>query len=181
MKSKEQILEIAKNNDLKVVEITYGSNGYPSGLGDNAIIEFEDYNQALNFAETHGLETHLFKIRDGWHFWTDMGSKHKALTYQDKLDDLGDNYNLFEPDYNVMHDQLTEMSLTEIDDLIVIREKINSWMEQIEEFEALDEDEILIVGYGTHYDTCEKEMMQYSEDVWTYAVGVFVPKEENEW
>lgn len=173
------VLEIADGLTLQIKEITTGMNGYPQGLGDYAIIGFDTYQQAEDFANEHGCEVSLFKIRDGHQLWTNLGRKHEPLTDRDYLEDLSDNYwqaskeMCIETFKNILADMLEkfEGDFSDIDTLIAGEKEL------LEAIENCSDDEIIITGSGFkfgHYDTCKKVMMQYHYDVTTYAVGVFV-------
>src|SRR3954464_10894903 len=86
--------EIAKERGLKIKEITYGMNGYPSRLGDYAVIGFESFEAAEAFADEVGGTVNHFETKNGWRFWLNRGQAYKPYSSDDYLKDLGDDYSV---------------------------------------------------------------------------------------
>jgi hypothetical protein len=170
MKTRNEILEAA--GDFSTIEITHGINGYPQGLGDIGVVGFDNFEEAEDFARLWELETHLFKKRDGWQLWEDAGRKFESLTYQDYLKDLGDNYSeSTTEDYSI--DTLKERISEDLEEAAGI---IANAIELRDEVACCPDDEVVLVNCGKYFETVSRQLMSYHEDVWTYTVGVLIPK-----
>lgn len=174
---------------LRLVEITHGVNGYPKDLGDQVIIGWDSFEQLQKFAESVNMNSmndiHLVKQRDGWHFWEDLGYKAGPLTVDDYLRDLGDDYR--KTDYDDARDTFNSWAsdcLNDSDSIEVILDNVtaltNQFHEIVTEISHTKEYQVVILYQGKYYDTADREMMSYKEDVWTYAIGLFLPKEMDE-
>lgn len=176
--TQDEILEQGKNTGLIAIQITYGNNGYPQGLGDWGLTGFENFQDAEQFANENAVEVTLFSIRDGHQLWKKHGYTNKPLSSDDYLNDLGDNYSeiSLENEVDFVKDEIQtllsngdfEKAKSLIDYLIEVEGKSNE----------LEDDEILIKGDS--FENVKKEMMSYHEDVTTWAIGVFVPKSLND-
>lgn len=165
-------------DDLSVVEITHGRNGYPEGLGDRAILGFETFAQAEEFSDGVGGEVCEFRKKNGWTFWEKKGTAAKEFDSDIYLYRLGDNYS-----------QAGTEELENIKESILgVIEKFNGDFSDIEKFieekkqllEAIDncgEDEIVISTHGRLYEVVNKTMMRYHEDVTTYEIGVLLERD----
>lgn len=171
-KSESEILALARDHNLDVIEITHASNDYPTGLGDYGIIGFDRFEDAEKFADEHGLEVHHFQTRDGWHFWHNMGNAYEPYTQDDLLAALGVDY--YETGEEQEYDCIRESDLTGQELIAFLKSEI----EILEELQKASAEQSVICTRGSYYDTVENTMMQYHEDVHTYAIGVFVPQDK---
>lgn len=176
--NRNEILEYLESFDLQIGEITYGSNNYPSNLGDFAVTGFNTYEQAKDLAQELEVDICLFKKKDGWHFWEKMGDRHKPLTYQDYLYDLGDDYQIIsdmnqENDYyeQTIKDFASKWEFNKIQNVLNERKNV------IDKLEELPETHVLIKYCYGFFETFPKECMFYHEDVTTWEVGLFVPRD----
>lgn len=173
MKTKEEILEKAELLGLQVIETCDNARGYPSGI-NKAIIGFNDFKDAQNFAieNTESKEVHLFKIRDGHHFYQNLGWKIRPLSAGDYVNDLGMNYRFFsdfDQEFEAAIDNLQYFKAG-FDDYLTLIKRFETYKEIIDQ---LDDDSTLILN--TNDNTLEEvknELMGYSEDVYTYIIGV---------
>ena len=167
---KEEILSIAESEGLKYGEVTKSRNDYPSGLGDYAILGFETFAEAEEFAEQYGLTVNLFRRRDGHQFWYNEGPKEGPLTSNDYLRHLGDNYweASLDSEYEILKEKVNDNApLDEVDDFVQRLMAISNALNEC------GEDEVVIVSHDTEPTTIDKEIMTFHEDVTTWVVGVF--------
>ena len=165
------------SDDLTIIEITHGSNGYPQGMGDHGIIDFETFEQAKELADKHGLEVGLFTKRQGHQLWTYMGQRHEPLSANDYLADLGDDYSEADVNDDFIRETLSDLTKKITDgDFTEIRGFIDRVEKIQDEVQCAEKDEMVIVCQGEYYETIDRKLMGYCEDVHTYTIGVFVPK-----
>ena len=169
-KNKTEIIANAIFCGFREIEVCDNARGYPSGL-TKAIVGFENFNQAQEFAKENDLDVCLFKIRDGHHFHHSLGTTFEPLTYIDYLNDLGDNYRIFDFDteFKAAMENL-DCSDANIDDY---KNVIMQFEEYREIASYIDNDSILI--YNSESKTIEevkKVLMGYNEDVYNYIIGV---------
>lgn len=176
--TKNEILEIARQDGYSTIEITYGTNGYPQHLGDYGVIGFENFDAAQQFAEQYGGEVAHFTSRDGWHFWNTTGRAWGPYTVYDMLKDMGDNYSIASNEFEVYAEQLAEVARRFDGDFSELKAVMNNIEEIILAIDNKDDDEAVITNCGNYYDTVKMETMQYSYDTHRYAIGVLVRNEE---
>ena len=164
---KTTTLENAEKKHLEFVETCDNQAGYPRGI-KQAFIGFENFANAEDFAEENNCDVVLLKIRAGHQFYYDMGKCYKPLTYNDYLNDLGENYREFDFN-NEFAAALENMpSDSSFEDYIELIEKFSKFKF---ECDMLDEESVLIYN-GYTLQEFPKETMRYSEDVYTYVIGV---------
>jgi hypothetical protein len=180
MKNQDEVITIARDADLRVIEITTGSNGYPQGLGDYGVIDFDSYETAKEFAKEHKCEVVLFHQKNGWHLWENRGNRYEPLSADDYLRDLGDNYSsamTIQDENNYFAEKLADLSQNFDGNLDNIKEAIKEYEKLISEIETADEDEVVITSGGRYIETIKEKMMAYSEDCDIWEIGVLVPTE----
>jgi hypothetical protein len=176
MYDKNDLANIAYDNGLRVIETTTNYNGYPEGLKD-AIVGFDNFNQAKELAREYGLTICTFFKKDGWALWYRNGN----ITYnpiEPNAEDFGDYYKeYYSDDYNNLEDfykketyyyiqeNVSELSLMDLED------SINRTKKLYEELETIDSDEVLISDGYTSY-TFKKEAMDYYYDTKSYIIGL---------
>lgn len=172
-RTKSEILDLAReSSQFTVVEITHSQTDYPAGLGDRAIIGFGTFEDAEKFASENGCELHLFQTRDGWHFWHDRGRAFEPLSADNYLSNLGDNY--YEADEDQQIDLIKDTDLGGQELIDFLKERIII----LEELQKASEDQAVLCNSGSYYETVANKMMGYHEDVYTYAIGVFLQKDD---
>lgn len=176
--TKNEILEIAREQGLSTVEITYGMNGYPQQLGDYGVIGFENFDAAQQFAEQYGGEVAHFRSRDGWHFWNTTGRAFEPYTVYDMLRDMGDNYSIAPDGYDGYAEELAEVAKRFNGDFEELKARIKNIEEIILAVDNKDDEEAVITNCGNYYDTVKMETMQYNYDTHRYAIGVLITNEE---
>lgn len=173
-KSQSEVIDLAKSAGLKIIEINHADNDYPKGLGEFGIIDFENFEDAEKFANENGCEVHRFQTRDGWHFWHDKGSAFEPYEAENFIEKLGDNY--YEASEEQEADLIRDTNLEGQELIEFLKERIKI----LEELEKANKNQVVICGYGRYYDTVDSTMMAFSEDVYTYAIGVLVPNDYEE-
>ena len=145
--------EIVWGKDLRTIETTNGTNGYPEETKE-AIIGFETYEQAQEVAKEYHMNVEKFFRRDGWGMWQRKGEAFGPLEIS--ADDFGDDYS-----------QYTKADLRNFEEL---KKEVDE--KTLEEIEKSEDDEIVITCEGRYYDTVKQTCMEFSEDSKTYAIGV---------
>ena len=169
--------EIASENGLHVIDTTTGLNGYPQCLKE-AIIGFENFEQAEKLAEEYHLDIEIFTKRDGWQLWSrDNNSAYDA--FERSASDYGENYQQFEA--NMSQDDflqqvgaanfIAELADDE-DGLDRIEEYIRDLRKLYDEIAIAADDEIVIADGDVYVETIKKRTMQYSYDTKNYVVGL---------
>lgn len=74
--------QIAQDNNLSYVETTSEGGGYPRNI-QPAIIDFDSFEQAEDFANQHGLALEFVEKKDGWRLWYRTGN----TAYEAIMDD----------------------------------------------------------------------------------------------
>jgi hypothetical protein len=162
--------ELAENNNLQFIETTDGMNGYPQNLKP-ALIGFETFEEAKEFASEHGLETWIFHKRDGWQLW-----ERKTLAYvsfHNSADDYGDNYNMFESDDKKdYYENEVKPRLENFSDLNDLKKFVEKQEEIMDELERCDDGEAVITYCGEYYETIKVRSMEFYHDTHSYVIGV---------
>ena len=119
--TQNEVLEEARETGyLQTIEITYGSNGYPKGLGEWCVIGFDYFEDAEKFAVRHGLEVKHFTSKYGWYFWNEGCAAFEPYTPDDYLNKLGDDYSYADSDDEFYIERMKEIlnnSSTNYDEL----------------------------------------------------------------
>lgn len=177
MKSIEEVLDFADSIGLQVVETCDNTAGYPSGI-QKAVIGFDNLISAKSFVEVSGknCEVCLFKIRAGHHFFQNLGTMYRELTYSDYLNDLGDDYRLFDFDQELeAAKENLEYADGTVEDFALIMDIFDCYKREVD---TLPDGYVLIYNSDNkELEQCPKTMMSYSEDVYTYTIGVAVRKD----
>lgn len=176
--SQQEARDLAEQRGLDIIQLNTDGNDYPRGLGDYAAIGFDTYEDAEAFAEEIGSDVCLFQTRDGHTFWRNNGRKYEALTADDYLNDLGDNFHAWTPDM-LDSDADVVRDLVADDELEKAAKKIADLQKLRDEYDEAEADEIIICGEGRYMETVKATMMKYYEDVHTYAVGVLIGTDLN--
>lgn len=175
--------EIASENGLHVIETTTGLNGYPQCLKE-AIIGFENFEQAEKLAEEYHLDIEIFTKRDGWQLWSrDNNRAYDA--FERSAEDYGENYQQFEA--NMSQDDFLQQvgaasfidGLTDEEDgLDRIEDYITDLRKLYDEIAITNDDEIVIADGDVYVETIKKRTMQYSYDTKHYVIGLINNNED---
>ncbi len=179
----KSINEIASENGLQVINTTTGLNGYPQSLKE-AIIGFEDFEQAEKLAEEYHLDIEIFTKRDGWQFWNrDNNSAYDA--FERSASDYGENFQQFEA--NMSQDEfLQQVGAAEFIDELADEEdgldRIEEYTKDLRELynaiaKAAD-DEIVIADGDVYVETIKEKTMQYCYDTKNYVIGLINNNED---
>lgn len=132
-------------------------------------INFDSFDEARQFAKDNGGKVCLFSKRDGHDYWQNHGEKLQPLTSDDYLHNLGDNYQEYDEEgvkelyKEALTDAVAQFDFDWIQLLMHNYEKLE---------EEVNDDKAVIMQGRTHYETVDREMMSYHEDVTTYIIGV---------
>jgi hypothetical protein len=173
MKNLENFNQAIENEGLKWIQINSDSNDYPKGLGSYGAIGFDDYKQAEKFAEENGGDIVLFQTKGGHTFWRNKGNKYEPLTSDDFLNDCNDDvYEVYTKGHLEAFEERIKKAVAE-ELFEEIEEAYKNLVDFKEVLENKQDDEIVYYdGNSNSFNTCKIEMMSYSQDVYTYAVGV---------
>ena len=179
----KSINEIASENGLQVINTTTGLNGYPQSLKE-AIIGFEDFEQAEKLAEEYHLDIEVFTKRDGWQFWNrDNNSAYDA--FERSASDYGENFQQFKA--NMSQDEFLQQVgassfidelADEEDGLDRIEEYTKDLRELYNAIAKAADDEIVIADGDVYVETVKEKTMQYSYDTKNYVVGLIDNNED---
>jgi hypothetical protein len=179
----DEIIDLVESEGYTIGERCLELSGYPRTNEDRPILGFDTYEELEEFCSKYGGEPTLFKRKDGWHgtFWYATGWMGRALTADDYLEDLGDNYNIaysFEDEIISAKDIVCYM-LSNYDMYEAIK-YINKLDCIKDEFDRLEDDEVIITCQGEYFETVKEKMMKYYHDTWTYEVGCLLSYFETE-
>lgn len=168
----KKLNKIAEANNLEIIDITCGINGYPKNTYEAIdASNLKTFEEIHKLAEEHKLDICVFHRRDGWHFWEDRGIAYEP--FEITAEGYGDNYQSISKmdeatfiDYEVM--TLIEGATTfgEIDTILKNRKEI--W----EEVEQMKDEEIVMLFEGNYYDTIQKNPLSFSEDTHNWIIGL---------
>lgn len=169
---------VKRNPSIKIYEITYGSNNYPSNLGDYALIGFDDFKQLLEFIDKYGGEAYHFQIRDGWHFYEKMRYADKPYNANDYINTIGDlameAYFDFDTISERLHDLANDFSgdgdFGPIELFIDEQKKIQEAIDSAGDYET-------VIINDCSIETIDNEMLSFKHDVWTYHIGVLIDRD----
>ena len=160
---------IAEKHNVQVVETTTGQ----------ALVGFDNMEQAEQLAHTYDLDMVLLKQRDGAQLWTEAGTycSDKAL---DRREDYSDNDNCFILDSkeaaasyrDFMIDAANEEDDQSATDMQNNVEAINKTFDVISK--AIDDDHFVVVADDPKdYEVIDRySMMYHDNDVTAYAIAL---------
>ncbi|TXD47321.1 hypothetical protein [Polaribacter sp. IC073] len=168
----KDLRELANENNLKVSEITTGSNGYPSGLYNCIMVDdFNSFKEVEEFATTHNLEIIQIHQRDGWSLWENKGSMYKS--FENSSEDYGDDYAEFPKmdEAEFIENEVTPLleDTASFDAISLILEAKKEIWEEIEEME---EGEVVISYQGNYSETIKKHSLSFYHDTHSYAIAL---------
>jgi hypothetical protein len=179
----DEIIDLVESEGYTIGERCLELSGYPRTNEDRPILSFDTYEELEEFCSKYGGEPTLFKRKDGWHgtFWYATGWMGRALTADDYLEDLGDDYNIaysFEDEIISAKDIVCDMlSNYDMHEVIEYMSKLDCIKD---EFDRLEDDEVIITCQGEYFETVKKSMMGYHHDTWRYEVGCLLSYFETE-
>lgn len=164
------ILDRAEELGLTIIETTDNGNGHPSNL-KKAVIGFEDFEDAENFAKENGGEIIELKRKAGQQLWS-RGSRAFEPFYMSKIYDNDPNCEMyFCGDEEKFTDDVKE-KIAEMNDFALIQSFVEDSTEIWDEFCTLSENEFILVKDGKFEDVIEEERMDYEYDSTYYRIGV---------
>lgn len=162
--------ELADNNGLQFIETTSATNGYPQDLKP-ALIGFNDYEEAEEFAQEHGLQTYIFHKRDGWQLWQRSKPAYEPMIIS--AEDYGDDYNMFTNDeLDDYFGNEVKPRLDDFDNMEELKKFLNNQEEIMDELDRCNENEAVITYCGDYYDTVKVKSIEWSHDTHNYVIGV---------
>lgn len=170
----ENFIQETEDNNLRLIQINTDANDYPRGLGSYGAIGFDTFKDAEDFCAENGGEVCSFKTRGGHTFWRNEGAKYEPFTAQDYINDCNDYVNEVCIKSETEHFWIEVKEAQENEDFERLLIIVDKQKQAIDFFENLPEDETPYYnGNSDSYGSISTTMMQYSEDVYTYAIGVY--------
>ena len=170
---KAKTLDLAEDWGLDIVEVTKGKNGYPEGLY-KAIVGFDYFENAEDFAEQVNGEVVLLSRRIGHHFWTNNGSAYEGIESARCIDK--DRYKAFEStlDFGEWCRKEIEWQMNSDFNLFCMRDKIDQMCDTYNKICEKGRDEIAIVDIEDYTcETTDKYVCAiHDDDVTTYMIAV---------
>jgi hypothetical protein len=164
------ILDRADELGLTIIETTSEGNGYPRNL-KTAIVGFEDFEDAENFAQENGGEIIELKRKAGQQLWS-RGSRAFEPFYMSTIYDNDPNCEIyFCGDEERFTDNVKEQ-IAELNDFALIQSYVEEKSEIWDEFCTLGENEFILVKDGKLEGVIEEERMDYEYDSTYYRIGV---------
>lgn len=163
--------ELAYENGYQTIETTTARNAYPQDL-KTAIVGFDTFDEAEDFAEENGMELQIFHRHFGWQLWVrDNNRAWDELDimpfFQDEdgtqvftIDDAEDYFDEHVKPF------LSEMTCIEELEAFVEKQKVI-----IDQFDCIGEDEFLVVRNGKLEDAFDKTVMHFSYDSKEWIIG----------
>ena len=170
---KTRTLDLAYDCGLDIVEVTKGKNGYSEGLY-KAIVGFDYFENAEDFAEQVNGEVVLLSKRDGHQLWTNKGRAYEGIERAKFIDE--ERYEVFESelDFEEWCCNEIEWHMSSGFNLFDLRDKINQMCETYEEIRTRGCYEIAIVNTKDYScETTDKYICAiHDDDVTAYMIAV---------
>lgn len=167
------LYELAKDNGLTHVETTSEGNGYPSGI-KSAIIGFESFGEAQDFAAKHNLSLELIERRNGWGLWYRPGNTAYDAIKVDPEDFGADFRGILPGQYKDEKDFIQQEvmpKLQEEADFDDLHKTISNMYRLWEHIEDMDNDEIILTNGGYYYDKLQQKTCHYHYDNKHFAIA----------
>lgn len=178
MGKRKDLRKISKEYPLLyIVETTIGMNGYPQCLKD-AIVGFDNFEQAEELAEKHNLRITTLHKRDGWQLW-ERSSNTTYEPFKPTAQWYGDNYNTWRgEDVDVYFANEVKPKLEGfLDDGIIqgwceLESFFENEKEIVEHIESACDNELIVTRDGEYFDTIDAECMRWSFDTHNYIIAL---------
>ena len=168
---KKDLVEIAIENGLQLVETTAKSTGYPERLQE-AIIGFDTFEQAEELAKENGLSIESFHQNEGCDLWYRTGSTAYE-PFRRSAEDFGDDYSEFsKEDLEDFYENEVQPMVSDFENFDDLRSFLDQKEKIKDELEDAEDDEIVITRCGEYYDTIKERTMSYNYDSHSYAIGL---------
>lgn len=166
----EKMDELASEYGLQYVETTSARNGYPENIAP-AIVGFNSFEDAENFAKEHGLDTWLLHKCDGWQLWNRVHSVDEPMSIS--CEDYGEDYNLYTAvSLENYFENEVKPCLENFDNIEDLRSFLDKQEMFMQELESLNDDEAVITYCGTYYERIKLHPMVWKHDTHKYIIGV---------
>ena len=170
---KTRTLDLADDWGLDIVEVTKGKNGYPEGLY-KAIVGFDYFENAKDFAKQVNGEVVLLSKGDGHHLWTNKGRAYEGIERAKLIDE--ERYKAFESvlDFEEWCCKEIEWQMNSGFNLFDLRNKIDQMCDTYDEICTKGRNEIAIVNTKDYScETTDKYVCAiHDDDVTTYMIAV---------
>ena len=162
---------LAQQFNLELISTTDSSNGYPSNE-IQAVIGFNNYEQAEELAEKNNLSVEVFTKRNGNDFWFRTGNKAYEAFERESADYGEDCTTYTKEDVEKYYANEIEGMLSDFEDLDELSAFVDSHKAIYAALKNLKDGELLIVCNGEVCDTVQQTTMSYENDSRMYAIGL---------
>ena len=164
--------EIAGIENLEVITLTKGNNGYPEGLS-YAITGAESFEKYEELAQKYDLKIIQTHKKDGWNLFKNAGIAFKP--YVISSGDYGDNYSQFSS--NITEEEFFEQEINSLleegfESFESIKELIKQKEKIFEEIENAEDDEIIITNEGNYFETVKEKTLFFYHDTHHYGIAL---------
>jgi hypothetical protein len=168
----KDLYQISESTNLDLVELTKGSNGYPSGISKALdASSLDNFAEVEEIANTYDLEIVKIHQKNGWHFWENLGWINKPISIDSS--DFGDDYSEIGPQDEEDFIKSEVKHLLESVESFDQIQSILDWKKEIwEEVQNLEEDEIVITHEGRYYETFKTKSLFFSEDTHNWKIAL---------
>lgn len=167
---KTEILDRAEELGLTIIETTSEGNGYPRNL-KKAIVGFESFEQAEEFAKENGGEVIELAKKAGQQLWGRRGRAWEPFDMRKVYDDDPCYELYFCGDEERFTEDIKEQ-IAEMNDFALIPSFVETKAEIWDEFCTLGEDEFILVKNGEFEEVIEQKKMSYEYDGTYHQIGV---------
>ena len=162
---------LAKQENLELISTTDSQNGYPHNEMQ-AIIGFDNFEQAEELAEKNNLSVEIFTKRNGNDFWFRTGNKAYEAFERESADYGEDCTTYTKEDVEKYYTNEIEGMLSDFEDLDELSAFVDSHKAIYAALKNLKDGELLVVCNGEVCDTVQQTTMSYSNDSRMYAIGL---------
>lgn len=168
MEQKDYI-ELAEEQNFKIIETTDKSDGYPHALR-HGVIGFESFSEAKDFAEQVGGEVYRFEKENGWILYYREGWTDEPI---DTTPFYEDDFLIFSPYESLTSSLRNYMEMD--NDFTAISDYVHALDEVYKAQEYAEEDEYVILN-RLSYDVMrvKKEVMSIAYDNKQVEIGVLI-------
>lgn len=172
----EKEKEVMKQQE--VAELERWCKSVPTNIGENGTmyVRFGDWQEISESAEKTGGEIYMLRKRNGERAYKVLGRQYEPY---DRRQDFADTFTKGDDIYEDCYKAII-IELAEEGKIGELEELVKNASQAIRLCEQLTDDEFLVVCPECGYTTEEHRInpMEWNEDVYEYAFGLFITEEE---
>jgi len=163
---------------MKTIDVTKGTNGYPSGTYETRV--FESVEELREFQKENTKSLCIFKKRDGWQFWENIGTIDGPFDmFDNAIEDAPDHHDVIKVEKDDTYEDILDTLKQNWDWDDDYDEEVKEWAKRLARRIALShslhEDQIFVISYmnDDFIDVYPAEAVEYHDtDVWQYVIGL---------